>query len=348
VVLSWANLHGSFFLAPMAIGLATLDDLLRRSPGWRTMVAVLAASTIATCVTPFGAEVWGYAVGLSTNPTITRLISEWQRTSPLSILGVLFYGSVLPAAAVVVRSHRRGRKIEIGRALWLLALAVLGAYAERGVVWWALGAPVALAPLIASAFPALAAALPGREHLDRVEPAGLRRLNVVLVGGIVVAIVGLQPLWRPADPLTGPEGSLRDAPGGLARVLAARAGAADRVVVPQPWASWFEWAAPGRLVMVDSRIELFDDATWNNYLAISGGGAAGLAALDRIGATVVVVDPATQPALNSSIRGVASRWVVAFEDADGAVFVPRPWHQTPGRTGASFSGSRDRPDRYVL
>jgi len=317
VVLAWANLHGSFFLAPLAIGLAALDDVVRRRPGRRTMLVVLVASALATCLTPFGPEVWRYAVGLSTNATIARLISEWQRTSPLSVLGVLYYGSVLAAALVVVRAHRRGRTIEPGRALWLLALAALGAYAERGVVWWALAAPVALAPLAAAAFPK-------RERPARVEPPGLRRLNVVVAAAILVVVVVMQPIWRPGDPLTGPAGALRDAPGGLARALAARADATDRVVVPQPWASWFEWAAPGRLVMVDSRIELFDEATWNDYLAIAGGRPAALDALDRIGATVIVVDPAIQSDLEATLRGAASRWVVAFEDTDGALFVPGP------------------------
>ncbi len=91
----------------------------------------------------------------------------------------------------------------------------------------------------------------------------------------------MQPLWRPADPLTGPEGTLRDAPGGLARALAAEADSTDRVVVPQPWASWFEWSAPDRLVMVDSRIELFDEATWTDYLAIADGGPDALDVLAR-------------------------------------------------------------------
>ncbi len=317
IVLVWANLHGSFFLAPLAIGLAVLDDIVRTRPGRGTMLAVLLVSAASTCVTPFGPEVWRYAVSLSTNATIASLISEWQRTSPLSVLGVLYYGSVLAAALVVVRAHRRGRAIEPGRALWLLALAALGAYAERGVVWWALGAPVALAPLAAAAFPR-------HERAAREEPRGLRRLNAVIAAGVLVAAVVLQPLWRPGDPLTGPAGALRDAPGGLARALAATADAADRVVVPQAWASWFEWAAPGRLLMVDSRIELFDDATWNDYLAIAGGRPAALKALRGIGATVVVVDPVIQPDLEVILRGPASGWAVAFEDPDGAIFTHVP------------------------
>jgi hypothetical protein len=313
VVLAWANLHGSFFLAPLAIGLAALDDIVRRRPGRGRILVVLAASTVATCVTPFGPEVWRYAVGLSTNATVSRLISEWQRTSPLSLLGVLYYGSVVAAAYVVVRARRRGWTIEPGRGLWLLALAFLGAYAERGVVWWALGAPVALAPLVAVAFP-----LPDRPA--SVEPPALRRLNVVVAAGILVSVVVMQPLWRPADPLTGPAGSLRDAPGGLARALAAVADSTDRVVVPQPWASWFEWSAPDRLVMVDSRIELFDEATWGAYLGIADGGPDALDTLDRIGATVVVVDPAEQSALGITLRTPGAGWRLAYQDADGQVF----------------------------
>ena len=313
IVLAWANLHGSFFLAPLAIGLAALDDVLHRRPGRGRILVVLAASTVATCVTPFGAEVWQYAAGLSTNGTIARLISEWQRTSPLSLLGILFYGSVLAAVYVVVRASRRDRPIELGRALWLLALAALGAYAERGVVWWALGAPVALAPLIAAAF-----LRPDRPA--RVEARGFRRLNVAVAAAILVAVVVMQPLWRPADPLTGPAGTLRDAPGGLARALAAVADSTDRVVVPQPWASWFEWSAPDRLVMVDSRIELFDEATWSAYLGIADGGPDALDTLDRIGATVVVVDLAEQSALGITLRTPGAAWRLAYQDDDGLVF----------------------------
>ena len=76
--------------------------------------------------------------------------------------------------------------------------------------------------------------------------------------------------------------------------------------------------------MVDSRIELFDQATWDAYLTITGGGPAALEALAQVRATVVVVDPSIQPDLGAALRGAASRWVVAFEDTDGALFVLRP------------------------
>jgi hypothetical protein len=315
VAVAWANLHGSFFLAPIAVGAAVLDDLVARRPDRGPMLAVLALSSLATCLTPFGPGVWSYALSLSTNPTIARLVSEWQRTSPLTVLGVLYYGTVLAAVALIFLARRRGWRIEPGRILLLIALAALGAFAERGVVWWALGAPVALAPAIAACWPARSS--------RRVETTGLRRANAVVAVALIAATVLLQPVLRPGDRLTGPTGLLRDAPAGLARTIADHAGSTDRVVVPQPWASWFEWAAPGRLVMVDSRIELFDTATWEDYLAITRGGQSALPALDRVGATLVVVDPKIQPDLRDLLDAPSNGWQSVYSDADGTVYAPR-------------------------
>jgi hypothetical protein len=313
LVLAWANLHGSFFLGPAAVAVALVDDLVARRPGSRRLLLVLVISIAATFVSPFGPAVWPYALGLATNAEITALITEWQRTSPLSATGALFYASVIGAGVLIWRTRRRALLPAWPTLAWLAGLALLGAYAERGVAWWAFGAPVALAPTIAALLPTTRPA--------RVEPTALRRLNATLVLALAGVVIALQPLWRPADPLTGPEGALRDAPGGLAQALAAEADSSDRVVVPQPWASWFEWSAPDRLVMVDSRIELFDETTWNDYLAIADGGADALETLGRIGATVVVVDPETQSALNVALRTFDAGWRLAYEDADGTLFI---------------------------
>jgi hypothetical protein len=311
LVLAWANLHGSFFLGPAAVGVALADDLVARRPGARLLL-VLAMSLAASCVTPFGPAVWGYALGIATNGEITRLITEWQRTSPLSVTGALFYGSVAGAVAAMVAVRRQGAPLPVLTLGWLAGLALVGAYAERGVAWWAFGAPVALAPTIAALLP------PARA--PRAEPRALLRLNAVVVVVLGLAVVAVQPLWRGGDALSGPSGLLRDAPAGLARVLAGLAGPSDRVVAPQPWASWFEWAAPGGPVMVDSRVEVVPASAWADYTTIAAGGPTALAALDRLAATIVVVDPATQSALDITLRTLGSAWRLSYEDADGALF----------------------------
>ncbi len=54
VVLAWSNVHGSFFLAPAAVGVAWLEDLAARRPGSARLLAVAVLSAAATLVEPLG------------------------------------------------------------------------------------------------------------------------------------------------------------------------------------------------------------------------------------------------------------------------------------------------------
>ena len=323
VVLAWANLHGSFFLGVGAAGLALLADLQGPSGvRWRS-AAIFVLTAVASVVTPLGAGSWSYAIGLSTNGDVARLVSEWQRTSSLSFAGGLFYLSILAVAIVLVVARRRsGRWPALPSLLWLGSLVVVGAWAERGIVWWAFGVPVVLAPALAGLSSGGGRSSPPK--LARPEPATLRRLNlgiVLALGGLVVL---LQPAWRQSPTLAGPDGLLTDAPAGLAAAMRDASSPVDRAVVPQRWASWFEWAAPGVPVMVDSRIEVVPPSAWADYLTISAGGPGTLETLARIRASVVVVDRREQGALLRTLEATSSGWRAVAEDGDGALFRVAP------------------------
>jgi len=333
VVLAWANLHGSFFLGVGAAALAFFADLRAPTPVMRRSLVLVVLTAAASVVTPFGPGSWSYAVGLSTNGDVARLVSEWQRTSPLSFAGGLFYLSVMVAAAILVGARRRnGRWPSPSGLLWLGGLIVVGAWAERGIVWWAFGAPVVLAPALArlaahgdrmgSSTPT--APGPDAPAPARPEPAGLRRLNLGIGVALGLLVVLLQPIWRPSATLTGPDGLLVDAPVGLATAMRNAGSPSDRAVVPQRWASWFEWAAPGVPVMVDSRIEVVPPSAWADYLVITAGGPGTLETLARIRASIVVVDRRDQGALLRTLDASDSGWHAVAEDQDGAVFRPAP------------------------
>ena len=289
---------------------------------------MLALTSVASIVTPFGAGSWTYAVGLSTNSNVARLVTEWQRTNPLSFDGALFYLAVLGACIILVGARRRaGKWPSAAGLLWLAGLVVVGAWAERGVVWWAFGAPVVLAPALTRLFekrrppdPSEPSGPPDGRTRWRPEPAALRRLNLGI--GIVLAllVVVLQPIWRPSATIAGPDGLLVDAPVGLAAALRNAGSPADRAVVPQNWASWFEWAAPGVPVMVDSRIEVEPPSTWSDYLVIAAGGQQTLVTLARVRASLLVVDRRDQGALLRTLEAPGSGWHALREDDDGAVF----------------------------
>ncbi len=213
VTLIWANIHGSFFLAPVLLGLAWIEDLADPSvEAGRRHVPLLVAgvSAVAALVNPWGIDVWAYAIGLTTSRDVTSRVTEWQPTTVRDVPGLLFFGSV---AAMVVLMARRGRPTPWPTLLTLGLFAGLGLYAVRGVAWWPLVAAVVAAGLLADA--------PVQDAVSRVareprETPLIRRVNAVLIGFIALAIVVALPVWRPVDPgLQAPTGLLGQAPSGI-------------------------------------------------------------------------------------------------------------------------------------
>jgi len=301
VVAVWANLHGSFFLGPVVLGLAWLEDLHDRAPTARWTLAAAVASAAAALVNPFGPEVWAYAVGLSTNAEVTKRITEWQPTSLRTIPGMLFFGSALAVAAVVAR---RADRVSWPTLAWLAFFFVIGAYAIRGVAWWPIGAAFAVAGLLARPEPA-----------ERPLKAGPTRLNVLIVAILAVAIVALLPAWRSTDPgLQAPSGVVGNAPPGVTAALRELGPSGQRIFNPQPWGSWFEFALPDSKVAIDSRIEVFPPEVWDDYQAVVDGTDGWQAILARWGVTLVVAD-ADDEAFVARLRAAGLPEVYADDDA---------------------------------
>ena len=310
LVLVWANVHGSFFLGPVVLGLAWFEDIHDRVPGARRLLLIAGVSVLAACVTPFGPAVWAYAFGLSTNPEVTARITEWQPTSLRSVPGMLFFASAL---AVVVLIARRGRSTAWPTLAWLAVFFLIGVYALRGVAWWPLGAVAAIAGVLLTGPIA---------DPSRPEPLGsppMRRLNAVVAVVIVVVGIALLPVWRPIEPgLEAPAGVVGIAPPGITGALREMARPGDRLFNPQPWGSWFEFALPELPVAIDSRIELFPPAVWDTYENIVAGGEDWAQQLRAWGVTIVVVghrDTAMAARLPSA------GWRQTYADEDGSIWV---------------------------
>jgi len=280
--------------------------------------------------------VWSYALSLSVDPEVRRLVIEWQPTSPLTVAGIAFFGSVMAAAVLVAR---RPRAVRWPWLLWLVVLASFGVVAERGIVWWAVGAPPIVGAVLlawlgrASAVDrapgtspdAPAAAVRAHDAAPRVASAGVEArgrslANGVLVLALLAAIVLLLPTWRGGDTLYGPPGLLVDAPRGITDALLARTGPSDRVFNAQRWGSWFELAVPTVPVFVDSRIELFPPEVWADQQAIGAGEPGWQASLDRWGVTVLAISREQQAGLLDALASDPA-WREVLSDEDGAVYV---------------------------
>ncbi|GAC1669956.1 MAG: hypothetical protein NVS9B8_13090 [Candidatus Limnocylindrales bacterium] len=305
IVLVWANIHGSFFLGPVVLGLACLEDVHDGAPNRHRTLAIALVAAAAALVNPFGVGVWAYAAGLSTNSFVTSRISEWQPTTLRTIPGILFFGSL---ALSVVLLARRGRVTGWPTLAWLAFFAAIGTYAIRGVAWWPLGAIVAIAAILAA---------DGGPGVARREPSS--PLNVVVVGLIVAVCAALVPVWRPVDSRLGaPVGVVGDAPPGITAALRGLVKPGDRILTPQPWGSWFEFALPQATVALDSRIELFPAQVWDAYDTIRSGGAGWQQTIATWAPTIVV---ATRDEGRFVARLEAAGWTSAYVDNDGTILV---------------------------
>jgi hypothetical protein len=83
----WANLHGSFLLGLLVLGLELAVALRPLRTGRliafeplpaRTAALVFAGAAAATMVNPFGVRVYQSALGVSFNSTVRQFIGEWQ------------------------------------------------------------------------------------------------------------------------------------------------------------------------------------------------------------------------------------------------------------------------------
>ena len=294
----WANLHGSFPLALLAV--AAIED--RRDPAHlRRVLGVGAAAAAATLINPFGIRVWGYALGIATDPVISRIVTEWAPPDARTLPGAIFFLSLLAVTGwLVLRPSRPPRTmvLKLGFLTWLALLAV------RAIVWWAI------------ALPALVAEARQRRTEPRMEGAGgAVALNAAIIAALLLLGLVLGSRW----PRAAENDLLRAAPVAVTRELAAL-GPGMRVFNAQIWGSWFEFALPENPVFVDSRIELFPGRIWDQYYDVSNGREGWQAILDRWDVAAVVADREQQAELIPRIRRDPG-WRLVYDGEEGLVFL---------------------------
>jgi hypothetical protein len=200
--------------------------------------------------------------------------------------------------------------------------------AVRGLAWWPLVAAVTLAGLLAPGIatarvdPTAAASDEEPLRTPRPEPRLFRRVNLVIAVVLILIGVGLLPVWRPTDRGLGtPAGLVSVAPPGITARLRELAGPNDRLFAPQPWGSWFEYAVPATPVFVDSRIELFQPAVWDEYDFVVDGVDGWRDILDRRAVTMIVAVDGIGRSPLAARQAADPGWSQASADEDGRIFV---------------------------
>jgi hypothetical protein len=306
ITVLWANLHGSFFLAPLLLGLALVEDRWTRGRASRTLLLAGFGSLLATMVNPYGYRVWSYAVGLATNPVIRNWIKEWRPPTIETFTGLMFFLSIVVVAALLIARVRR--PVPWGSLVPLVVFLAIALAAIRGVWWWTMVAPIVLAGVLSDR--------PAR--LERRDPSG--PVNAVIVGLLAVVAVGGLLRWMPyTGPGMPPGDKLAFAPVGITRELQATLGPGEVLFNAQKWGSWLEFEFPRNPVIVDSVIELIPLSVWSNYGAVSSGVEGWQATLDAWDVDVAVLARDQQGPLIPKMQADPGWWLV-YEDDEGLIF----------------------------
>ena len=233
VSVAWANVHGSFILAPAFAALGGE----RRTPH-----AVLAA--VAGFVTPWGWRAFQYVLENSARPA-ERGLDEWSSPELLSPIGVRLFGVLVLGAGLAAR--RRPRTLDV------VVFAVFGGLALSGVrhVAW-LG--LAEGPLIAGWVPP---AGPGR----------IQHSRWLFVGVAALAAIGLLRFlpWVRPPPTDRAEDAWLEVQAPVEALAPLASLEPAHVHVPFQQGGLVRWRHPGWTTDTDVRVWLFSDDEWAAY-----------------------------------------------------------------------------------
>jgi hypothetical protein len=150
----WANVHGSFVLAPALIAVRGVFRAAERPPdgGSRRKVTTDAARELAlvvaaTAVNPRGPALYGYVVGIGDAMGVARGtdVAEWQ---PLSLLDPLGWGLLVAVGASIAIAVTRRERTTLAPLGAFLLLSIASFVSQRFLPWAALAGVAGLPGLL--------------------------------------------------------------------------------------------------------------------------------------------------------------------------------------------------------
>jgi len=267
----WINIHGSFSLGFVYLGLHVVGRWADGEPPWQgrereiTKAAVLA---FAVClVNPYGPTLVLFPVELLSRGDILKRVIEWRSPEFRSVQGVAFAAwMAVFVCCLAAGRHRPSRRDLIVSVPFLL----LAFWAQRNI---------AVAPLVG--LPVVARAVAGSE---RPEPG--QRLNRPL-GALLLLLAGL---WT-AEASSLPDFDLDRYPVRAMRAVEEQGLLGQRLMTNDRWGGYLilRWW-PRQEVFVDDRYDMYPTDLMHDFIRFSDADRRWREILDRYRIDVVVWD----------------------------------------------------------
>jgi hypothetical protein len=324
-MLVWVNSHGTFVVGLVLIGIWVGDELwnlvksrAHKEPGYLTRRMLIPGITlgitlVACLVNPRGLGIYNYLQTLTGNPAVQNLVTEWAPPTVDNLMGVIFYIALAGCAILFILSPKRP---SFSQLFTFLIFGILSLRTARGIVWFGL----VIAPFLAEHFAYIIQKYK-KVVLTPVNTAGKPVLNYVLFIMIVLVGVITLPWFKNSLPLPQVKAGLisSETPIHATEELLAK-NPPGRLFHAISFGSYLIWSAyPEYQVFVDSRIELFPEQVWMDYLTISNASGDWEKLLDQYGVNTMMLSPIEQPALIEASR-LSGDWEELYADNTAYVY----------------------------
>ena len=303
VIWLWANLHGTYTLGFVYIGLHLAGRWLEGAPPWFGRERVLAQAgglaLVATLVNPYGPGLLLFPLKLLGREEILRQVTEWRSPDLHTVQGLMLavWGVVFTACLLAGRRRPLRRDLVVSVPFLLLAV-------------WAMR-NIAVAPLVGVA----AAARAVSRETSRPDEA--TSLNSV----VAVALLALAALWG-IQAGRQSHFDFQRYPVAALRFAAQQGLAGRRLMTTDQWAGYVileHW--PQQAVFADDRYDMYPVGVLRDLFRFSDADPSWSDILDRRQIDVVVW-PRDAPVVG--LLAADGRWERRYDDALAVVFARRP------------------------
>jgi hypothetical protein len=325
-MLVWVNSHGTFLIGLVLIGIwigqIIWDVIKSRNTDEYSNVKksvvrpsiILGITTLACLVNPRGLGIINYLKTLTSNNVVQNLVTEWAPPSLDSLMGVIFLSGLMASAIILAISPKRPSFTHLSS---FLIFGLLGLKTSRGSVWFGL----VMAPILAEHLALIVNQLQ-KNHRQSKNFEGSLYLNVIISLLIIFMGVFSLPWFKSALPFPQAKAGLisTETPIEATQVLLEQL-PAGQLFNSMSFGSYLIWAAhPQYQVFVDSRIELFPEKVWMDYLNISNANGNWESLLGEYGVNTLVLSPVEQPALINAVP-LSGQWQMIYQDAVATIFI---------------------------
>jgi hypothetical protein len=298
----WVNVHGTFALALLYLGLHLVGRWLDGSPPWRHREYLLLKGSVAAFLVcflnPYGWALVVFPVDLMMRGDVLKDVAEWVSPDFRKPLGMAFgvWIAVMMIAFALARKRPCRRDVVVA-----VPFLLLGLWALRNVTIAPLvGLPI-VARLLASARP---------RPMDRSRLNGIVLTVVLLAGGA----------WT-VRAVSQPDFDLRRYPVEAMRAIDRQGLLGRRLFTSDWWGAYVIHAYwPRQHVFIDDRYDMYPPVLSKDYMAVLNGDPRWGSVLDSNRIDVVVWH---KRHVVSRLLTVDPRWRQVYQDDLAVVFVRR-------------------------